>query len=86
MWCMAVTSLQRAIEITLSHLRLLLCPFESNSENFYGDLGHVKIAIRKDCSAPETLRLQQLARQVKFIVYFLYIQSLVNFFNVCKKL
>lgn len=64
MWHKAVQTLRRAVDATLSHVRLLMCPFKSDSDNFYGDLGHVKIAIRKDCTATEAQRLQQLARQV----------------------
>nr|KAG5694875.1 hypothetical protein BaRGS_029492 [Batillaria attramentaria] len=38
--------------------------FHPNSDNFYGDIGQVKVATRKDCVAMDSMRLRQLARQV----------------------
>ena len=63
-WTVMLSSLQRAMDITLYSLKQLMTPFQEDSDNFYGDVGHVKIAVRKDCSGFECERLRQLAQQV----------------------
>ena len=50
--------------MTLYPLRQLMTPFHDSSENFYGDVGQVKVAVRRDSTLAECVRLQQLARQV----------------------
>lgn len=45
-----------------------MTPFEANSDNFYGDVGLVKVAVRKDSSGIECERLRQLAQQVSQLV------------------
>ena len=63
-WRLMLDSLERALDITLYSLKQLMTPFKEDSDNFYGDVGHVKIAVRKDCSGIECERLRQLAQQV----------------------
>ena len=43
--------------------------FNVNSENFYGDLGQVKVAMRKDSTPEECERLRHLAQQVCIVNY-----------------
>jgi hypothetical protein len=45
-----------------------MMPFHAHSDNFYGDIGQVKVAVRKDCSSLESERLRQLAQQVRFFL------------------
>ena len=64
---MAAQAVRRAFDVTLYPLRQLMTPFHDSSENFYGDVGQVKVAVRQDSTSDECLRLQQLARQVDFL-------------------
>lgn len=64
MWQIAVTALSNACDITLYCLRQLMTPFQEDSDNFYGDIGQVKVAVRKECSSLECFRIRQLAQQV----------------------
>ena len=64
MWWQAAQAVRRAFNVTLYPLRQLMTPFHSSSENFYGDVGQVKVAVRQDSTLTECIRLQQLARQV----------------------
>ncbi|XP_069142688.1 brefeldin A-inhibited guanine nucleotide-exchange protein 3-like isoform X2 [Argopecten irradians] len=64
MWQISATAMQRALDVTTFHLRQLMILFEVNSENFYGDRGQVKVAMRRDSSSAECKRLQHLAHQV----------------------
>ncbi|XP_033740097.1 brefeldin A-inhibited guanine nucleotide-exchange protein 3-like [Pecten maximus] len=64
MWQISSTAMQRALDVTTFHLRQLMILFEVNSENFYGDRGQVKVAMRRDSSSAECKRLQHLAHQV----------------------
>ncbi|XP_060081313.1 brefeldin A-inhibited guanine nucleotide-exchange protein 3-like [Ylistrum balloti] len=64
MWQISSTAMQRALDVTTFHLRQLMILFEVNSENFYGDRGQVKVAMRRDSSSTECKRLQHLAHQV----------------------
>jgi hypothetical protein len=40
------------------------CP---GSHSFYGDVGQVKVAARRDCTTRESERLKQLAQQVTVV-------------------
>jgi hypothetical protein len=64
MWWIAAKAVTDAFDITLYPLRQLMTPFHENSDNFYGDVGQVKVAVRQDSSPIESTRLRQLARQV----------------------
>ena len=64
MWYIASICIKHAFDVTLYCLRQLMTPFEANSDNFYGDVGLVKVAVRKDSSGFECERLRQLAQQV----------------------
>lgn len=68
MWYIASLGLKRACDITLHCLHQLMLPFHAHSDNFYGDIGQVKVAVRKDCSSFESERLRQLAQQVRSLL------------------
>ena len=65
MWHVAANAITHAFDVTLHCLRQLMTLFHEDSDNFYGDIGHVKVAVRKDCSGIECERLRQLAQQVR---------------------
>ena len=65
MWRSAVLAVQRACAVSLRHLHLLMLPFHPHSDNFYGDVGEVKVAVRRQCSGAECQRLRHLAQQVR---------------------
>jgi len=71
MWWSSAQSVRRAFDVTLYPLRQLITPFHDSSENFYGDVGQVKVAVRQDSTLTECIRLRQLARQVTFVAYLL---------------
>ncbi|XP_060566710.1 brefeldin A-inhibited guanine nucleotide-exchange protein 3-like isoform X2 [Ruditapes philippinarum] len=64
MWRVVIDSLENALDVTTYCLRQLMLLFKTNSENFYGDIGQVKVATRKDCSMMEFVRMWHLAQQV----------------------
>ncbi|XP_064617857.1 brefeldin A-inhibited guanine nucleotide-exchange protein 3-like [Liolophura sinensis] len=64
MWQIAARGMDRAIEVTTYRVRQLMLLFQANSENFYGDIGQVKVATRKDSTVMECQRLRHLAQQV----------------------
>ena len=64
MWWVSADAVRRAFDVTLYPLRQLMTPFHDSSENFYGDVGQVKVAVRQDSTLADCVRLQQLARQV----------------------
>ncbi|XP_029652523.1 brefeldin A-inhibited guanine nucleotide-exchange protein 3 isoform X1 [Octopus sinensis] len=64
MWQVTIDSFEKAFEVTTYSLRQLMMLFHQNSENFYGDIGQVKVATRKDCTPIALERLRQLAQQV----------------------
>ncbi|KAL3881297.1 hypothetical protein ACJMK2_027752 [Sinanodonta woodiana] len=64
MWQIAVDGLENALKVTTYPLRQLMLLFHANSENFYGDIGQVKVATRKDCTPMECVRMCHLAQQV----------------------
>ena len=71
MWWSSAQAVRRAFDVTLYPLRQLITPFHDSSENFYGDVGQVKVAVRQDSTLAECVRLRQLARQVTTLSYFL---------------
>ncbi|GFS27280.1 brefeldin A-inhibited guanine nucleotide-exchange protein 3-like [Elysia marginata] len=64
LWHVSVGAVERALGVTMYNLRLLMSLFHANSDNFYGDVGQVKVATRKDCKVVDCLRLRQMAQQV----------------------
>ena len=64
LWRVGGHAVQKALGVTTYNLRLLMALFHPNSDNFYGDIGQVKVATRKDCTVMECLRLRQMAKQV----------------------
>uniref|UniRef100_T1J3I1 SEC7 domain-containing protein n=1 Tax=Strigamia maritima TaxID=126957 RepID=T1J3I1_STRMM len=64
LWEIACLSLHRASTVSLNSLYQLMEAFHPDSDNFYGDIGQVRVATKKDCSAQEAERLKQLAHQV----------------------
>ena len=78
MWHIATTAVQHAFDVTLFCLRQLMTLFHANSDNFYGDIGKVKVAARKDCSGIECERLRQLAQQVQTNEHAAEVQSQID--------
>ncbi|CAH1799775.1 unnamed protein product [Owenia fusiformis] len=64
MWYLTAEALQKAIDVSLYSVNQIMTLFHANSDNFYGDIGQVKVAVRKDCSGMECERLRVLAQQV----------------------
>ena len=69
MWQIVLDGVQNTIEVTTYCMRQLMLLFKANSENFYGDIGQVKVATRKDCSPMEFVRMWHLAQQVGTIKF-----------------
>ncbi|KAK6986607.1 brefeldin A-inhibited guanine nucleotide-exchange protein 3-like isoform X1 [Biomphalaria glabrata] len=64
LWQISSVALRQALGVTTYNLQLLMALFQPNSDNFYGDIGQVKVATRKDCTVVDCLRLRQMAKQV----------------------
>uniref|UniRef100_A0A224YUN2 Brefeldin A-inhibited guanine nucleotide-exchange protein 3 n=1 Tax=Rhipicephalus zambeziensis TaxID=60191 RepID=A0A224YUN2_9ACAR len=64
LWRVAASSVWRATRATLLAAQQLMVCFHAGSENFYGDVGQAKVAVRRDCTRQEADRLRQLCRQV----------------------
>ncbi|KAG0430847.1 hypothetical protein HPB47_022304 [Ixodes persulcatus] len=64
LWRIATWSVARASRATLRSAQQLMVCFHADSENFYGDVGQAKVAVRRDCGPLEADRLRQLCRQV----------------------
>jgi len=64
LWDIIITSIHQSLDITTYSLRQLMLLFHANSESFYGDIGQVKVATRKDCTVSEFVRVWHLAQQV----------------------
>ncbi|CAM1291637.1 KIAA1244 (predicted) [Pycnogonum litorale] len=64
LWTVTCDCLEQAVKITLHSIKQLMVCFDLDSDNFYGDVGHVKVAARRDCLVSESERLRQLAHQV----------------------
>lgn len=56
--------METALDVSTFHLRQLMLLFHVDSNNFYGDIAQVKVAMRRDSSPQETRRLRHLAHQV----------------------
>lgn len=65
MWQISAIAMENALDVTTYYLQELMFLFNVNSENFYGDLGQVKVAMRKDSTPTECDRLRHLAQQVR---------------------
>lgn len=63
-WKIVCLSVCRSAQLTLYPLHQLMTPFYQGSSNFYGDIGEVKVAARRDSCRKESHRLEQLAQQV----------------------
>ena len=55
-WNVVCLSLCRAAQLTLYPLHQLMCPFNRGTDGFYGDVGDVKVAARRDSCKRETHR------------------------------
>ncbi|CAL1288840.1 unnamed protein product [Larinioides sclopetarius] len=64
MWDIVCCNLRRACQVSLYSVKQLMVCFHIESDNFYGDIGEVKVAARRDCTVQESERLRQLAHQV----------------------
>ncbi|KAG1677896.1 Brefeldin A-inhibited guanine nucleotide-exchange protein 3 [Nymphon striatum] len=64
LWTVTCSSLNQAMRISLHNIIQLMMCFHTDSDNFYGDIGMVKVAVRRDCLRSESERLKQLAHQV----------------------
>ena len=63
-WNLVCLSLCRASQLALYPVHQLMAPFQQGTSNFYGDVGDVKVAARRDSCKRESHRLLQLAQQV----------------------
>ena len=62
-----VTGVVKASEMTLYPAHQLMASFMLKSENFYGDIGTVRVAARRDCTVMETNRIRQLCYQMLLV-------------------
>ncbi|EEC06542.1 hypothetical protein IscW_ISCW004491 [Ixodes scapularis] len=67
LWRVATWSVARASRATLRSAQQLMVCFHADSDNFYGDVGQAKVAVRRDCGPLEADRLRQLCRQVRTV-------------------
>lgn len=63
-WWVVGAALHLAVVSSLQPLRQLLVAFRPGSHAFYGDVGQVKVAARRDTTPEQCLRLAHLAHQV----------------------
>lgn len=78
-WDIVCHSLQRTCSISLFSVKQLMMCFHVDSDNFYGDIGEVKVAARYDCTVQESERLRQLAHQVISLPYLQQLSVLLYF-------
>ncbi|GIX96960.1 brefeldin A-inhibited guanine nucleotide-exchange protein 3 [Caerostris darwini] len=64
MWDIVCHNLKRVCRVSLYCVKQLMVCFHVESDNFYGDIGEVKVAARRDCTVQESERLRQLSHQV----------------------
>ncbi|GIY54585.1 brefeldin A-inhibited guanine nucleotide-exchange protein 3 [Caerostris extrusa] len=64
MWNIVCHNLKRVCRVSLCCVKQLMVCFHVESDNFYGDIGEVKVAARRDCTVQESERLRQLSHQV----------------------
>lgn len=82
MWQIAARGMDRAVDVTTYRVRQLMVLFQANSENFYGDIGQVKVATRKDSTVMECQRLRHLAQQVSISDFS--VKELIFIYPFCK--
>lgn len=63
-WEIVIMGIARSVELTLYPVHQLMSSFMIGSENFYGDIGTVRVAARRDTTVKETNRIRQLCHQV----------------------
>ena len=63
-WSIVSSALRRAVSLCALPLRQLILLFHESGDSFYGDVGHVKVAARRDSNVDEVTRIRQLSRQV----------------------
>ncbi|XP_023334828.1 uncharacterized protein LOC111706238 isoform X2 [Eurytemora carolleeae] len=63
-WELVILSLCRSLQLTLYPVHQLMASFKPGSSRFYGDVGSVKIAARRDSTLKDSNRINQLAHQV----------------------
>ena len=63
-WDVVVSGLVRASDLTMYPSHQLMASFMVGSENFYGDIGTVRVAARRDSTLMETNRMRQLCYQI----------------------
>ena len=68
-WDIVITGLVRASELTLYPSHQLMSSFMLGSENFYGDIGTVRVAARRDSTVMKTNRIRQLCHQSLLLDY-----------------
>ena len=66
-WDIVIAGLVRSTELTLYPTHQLMASFMVGSENFYGDIGTVRIAARRDSTVLETNRIRQLCYQLLLV-------------------
>ncbi|GFR02809.1 brefeldin A-inhibited guanine nucleotide-exchange protein 3, partial [Trichonephila clavata] len=64
MWDIVCYNLRRCCRVSLCSVKQLMVCFHVESDNFYGDIGEVKVAARRDYTIQESERLRQLSHQV----------------------
>jgi brefeldin A-inhibited guanine nucleotide-exchange protein 3 len=65
MWQISGVAMETALDVSTFHLRQLMLLFHADSDNFYGDIAQVKVAMRRDSTPQECHRLRHLAHQVR---------------------
>lgn len=68
MWQIGGSAMQKALDTSTFYIQQLMVLFQVNSENFYGDTGQVKVAMRQDSTPMENERLKHLAHQVCIVI------------------
>ncbi|GAB6031395.1 hypothetical protein CHUAL_009177 [Chamberlinius hualienensis] len=63
-WEIAVESLNSCFYVSLFNLKQLMVAFKDSSDNFYGDIGQVRVAAKSDCLPGENEKLKRLAEQI----------------------
>ncbi|XP_054716947.1 brefeldin A-inhibited guanine nucleotide-exchange protein 3-like [Uloborus diversus] len=63
-WNIICINLKRCCSVSLHDIKQLMASFHSDSDNFYGDIGEVKVAARRDTTVQESERLRQISHQV----------------------
>ncbi|XP_018017773.1 brefeldin A-inhibited guanine nucleotide-exchange protein 3 [Hyalella azteca] len=77
LWDILLAGLIRAVKVSLYPTLQLVSLFRRDSPNFYGDLGRVQVAARRDCTEAHTARLRHLANQV-FLLESQHLESVAS--------